>query len=112
MPVPMVFATWVPIKKAATKLKKAAHQTAYFGFSTRVETTVAMELAASWNPLMKSNTRAMKIMKQMKRRELSIFQDDSLNDIRCFFAPVRGLADLFKDLLAAEQFDWIVLAVE
>jgi hypothetical protein len=37
---------------AATKLKKAAHATACMGVSTRVETTVAMELAASWKPLM------------------------------------------------------------
>src|SRR5881628_2187848 len=31
--------------------------------STRVETTVAIELAASWNPLMKSKTRATMTMK-------------------------------------------------
>ena len=42
----------------AMKLKKAAQITAAPGLSTRVETTVAMELAASWKPLMKSNTRA------------------------------------------------------
>ena len=36
----------------ATKLKKAAHATACLGVSTRVETTVAIELAASWKPLM------------------------------------------------------------
>ena len=47
MPPPMVFATAVPNTKAATKLKKAAQSTAWRGESTRVETTVAMELAAS-----------------------------------------------------------------
>ena len=47
MPVPTVFATWTPIKKTATKLKKAAHMTAYLGLSTRVETMVAMEFAES-----------------------------------------------------------------
>jgi len=47
MPLPMVLATAVPSRKAATKLKKAAHTTASFGERTRVETTVAMELAAS-----------------------------------------------------------------
>ncbi|MND07545.1 hypothetical protein D3C83_295850 [compost metagenome] len=47
MPDPTVLATAVPNTKAATKLKKAAHTTAWPGFSTRVETTVAIELAAS-----------------------------------------------------------------
>src|SRR6202795_911996 len=47
MPLPMVLATAVPRKKAATKLKNAAHATASFGDSTRVDTTVAMLLAAS-----------------------------------------------------------------
>jgi hypothetical protein len=47
MPLPMVWATAVPRKNAATKLKKAAQKTAIFGESTRVETTVAMLFAAS-----------------------------------------------------------------
>jgi len=37
-------------------LKKAANITAVSGESTFVDTTVAMELAESWNPLMKSKT--------------------------------------------------------
>ena len=51
IPLPMVLATAVPNPNAATKLKNAAHTTARPGVSTRVETTVAIELAASWNPL-------------------------------------------------------------
>ena len=47
IPLPMVLATAVPNPKAATKLKNAAHTTACMGESTRVVTTVAMELAAS-----------------------------------------------------------------
>src|SRR5437016_14553757 len=54
----MVLATAMPITKAATKLKKAAHTTATLGVSTRVDTTVAMLLAASWNPLKKSKQSA------------------------------------------------------
>ena len=46
-PLPTVRATPTPKPKAATKLKNAAHTTAWSGVSTRVETTVAMELAAS-----------------------------------------------------------------
>ena len=52
MPEPTVLATAVPNTNAATKLKNAAHITAWPGDSTRVETTVAIELAASWKPLM------------------------------------------------------------
>ncbi len=43
------------------KLKKAAQITAYCGRSTRVETIVAIELAASCNPLRKSNSSATAI---------------------------------------------------
>ena len=47
MPLPMVLATAVPRKNAARKLKTAAQATASRGDRTRVETTVAMLLAAS-----------------------------------------------------------------
>src|SRR5262249_35866009 len=46
-PLPTVVATCTPKPNAATKLKKPAHTTACSGVSTRVETTVAIELAAS-----------------------------------------------------------------
>ena len=52
---------YLAIKKA-TKLKDAAHNTALKGVSTLVETIVAIELAASWNPLIKSNIKASTIM--------------------------------------------------
>jgi hypothetical protein len=42
----MVFATAVPKANAAMKFQKAAQATALNGVRTRVETTVAMELAA------------------------------------------------------------------
>ena len=47
VPLPIVCATPVPKTNAATKLKNAAQTTALPGDSTRVETTVAIELAAS-----------------------------------------------------------------
>src|SRR5256885_4483423 len=58
-PLPMVLATAVPNRKTARKLNAAAHTTAAEGDSTRVDTTVAMEFAASWNPLMKSKASAI-----------------------------------------------------
>ena len=51
-PEPTVLATAVPNVNAAMKLKNAAQTTALPGLSTRVETTVAIEFAASWKPLM------------------------------------------------------------
>jgi hypothetical protein len=47
MPAPTVLATAVPNVKAATKLKNDAQITARPGDSTRVDTTVAIEFAAS-----------------------------------------------------------------
>ena len=47
IPAPTVVATAVPNVNAAMKLKNAAQMTALPGDSTRVETTVAIELAAS-----------------------------------------------------------------
>ena len=61
IPVPMVCATLSPNTAKATKLKNAAHSTAYCGRSTRVDTIVAIELAASCNPLRKSNSSATAI---------------------------------------------------
>ena len=58
MPVPIVSATCRPKNRKAMKLKKAAQTTAYCGRSTRVETMVAMELAASCRPLRKSKASA------------------------------------------------------
>jgi hypothetical protein len=51
-------------------LKNAAQATAFWGESTRVETTVAMELAASWKPFRKSNVSATTMMKI--RRKLTV----------------------------------------
>src|ERR1700730_18310963 len=61
IPVPTVWATWRPKNKNAMKLKNAAQITAYCGRNTRVETTVAIELAASCSPFKKSNASATKI---------------------------------------------------
>src|SRR3954464_5772078 len=58
MPLPTVAATLRWKMKIATKLKKAAKRTACCGRSTPVDTTVAMELAASCSPFMKSNASA------------------------------------------------------
>ena len=55
----IVLATRTPNPKAAMKLKKAANATARLGERTRVETTVEIELAESWNPFVKSKSSAI-----------------------------------------------------
>src|SRR5881396_941798 len=47
IPLPTIFATATPRMNTARKLKNAAQRTAKPGVRTRVETTVAIELAAS-----------------------------------------------------------------
>src|SRR5574339_244551 len=76
-PEPTVLATAVPKVKAATKLKNAAQITALPGVRTRVETTVAIELAASWNPLMKSKTSATRISATTATKLASIPRDQA-----------------------------------
>src|SRR5919109_4730911 len=66
-PLPMVLATAVPKKNAAMKFQKAAQATAVKGLRTRVDTTVAMELAASCQPLENSNASVRKMT--TRRRE-------------------------------------------
>jgi hypothetical protein len=51
----MVLATAVPTKKLATKLNTAENIGAHRAGRARVATTVPTELAASWNPLVKSS---------------------------------------------------------
>src|SRR5262249_19123149 len=63
----MVAATLSGNTRKATKLKNAAQTTAARGDSTRVDTTVAMELAASCMPLRKSKTKAKAINTQITR---------------------------------------------
>lgn len=62
MPLPMVFATAVVIN-APRIFIIAASKTAARGESTFVETTVAMALAASFQPLLISNRTARRMMR-------------------------------------------------
>src|SRR3989454_3810877 len=68
-PFPIVLATAVPNTKTAMKLNVAAQTTAADGDRTRVETTVAMEFAASWNPLTKSNASATRMIARTRSEE-------------------------------------------
>src|SRR6266851_2388590 len=102
IPLPIVFATAVPITKAATKLKNAAHSTAFLGERTRVDTTVAMEFAASWKPLRKSNVSATRMMTTTAVKDVdkgggaSGVLDDDVGELLALVASVlQSLVDLF-----------------
>jgi hypothetical protein len=56
------------------KLKNAANTTALRGERTFVETTVDIELAESWNPLVKSKKSATPIMNMISPTVGSIMQ--------------------------------------
>src|SRR5467141_2248768 len=71
IPLPMVLATAVPKTKAAMKFQKAAHTTARKGVRTRVETTVAMELAASCQPFENSKVRVRKMTTRRREKLLT-----------------------------------------
>jgi hypothetical protein len=73
IPLPIVLATVVPNIRKAMKLKNAAHMTACWGFNTLVETMVAIELAASCMPLVKSKAKAIAIIMIMNNRFESMF---------------------------------------
>src|SRR6185369_3745988 len=112
IPLPIVFATAVPMTKAATKLKNAAQSTAFWGESTRVETTVAMEFAASWKPLRKSNVRATRMMMTTKVKDVDkigpasgVLDDDVAEDVGEFLAFVAGVLQSLVDLLPLQDLD-------
>src|SRR5207245_94376 len=78
-PWPIVFATAVPNTNAAMKFQNAAQTTAHNGVRTRVETTVAMEFAASCQPLENSNARASPTINR-RRLKLSKAANLAINE--------------------------------
>src|SRR5436305_5593169 len=102
IPVPMVLATCSPNTANATKLKNAAQITAYCGRNTRVETMVAIELAASCSPLRKSNSSATAIrptrIGRLKEAStagpaLYLLDDDAVDFVG---DVIEAIGDLFK----------------
>src|SRR5712671_1438781 len=124
MPRPMVLATAVPRKKAATKLKTAAQITASFGESTRVETTVAMLFAASWKPFRKSKINATTIVMTTSTTsalngtgswerclgKLSVLQHDGFKYIGHVFGLVSCVLQNLIEFLHLDELDRILFA--
>lgn len=108
-PLPTIFATEVPKTRNATKLKKAAQTTACLGVNTRVETIVAMELAASWMPFVKSKIRATKMIKTIKIRWGSDILDNySFEDVCHIFATVNCFFKCFVYVFPFDYLNWLI----
>src|SRR5438105_7113491 len=99
----MLAATLVPSNRAA-KFQNAAHTTATRGVSTRVETTVAIEFAASWKPLKKSKASATRTTKTTAPSgALCMLQGDGLDRVRDVLTGVDGAFHLVHDVLPLQH---------
>src|ERR1700693_3594868 len=107
-PLPMVLATAVPKTKAAIKFQKAAQTTARKGVRTRVDTTVAMELAASCQPLENSKARVRKMVMRRRVKLLTVsgvLQDDALDNVGDVFAFIDSSFDDLENLFPFDDLD-------
>src|SRR5918995_3453040 len=111
--LPTVLATAVWKTRNATKLNSAAQMTASRGVRTLVETTVAIELAASWKPLVKSNTSARTTIAMTDRSARSGMLDDhGLHRVGHVLEAVESLLQLLDDVLPDQHVAGRVLGVE
>src|ERR1700723_2386587 len=115
IPLPKVFATAVPNTNAATKFQNAAQATARNGVSTRVDTTVAIELAASCQPLENSNARVSATVSNKTWKLFTgsgAFQNDVFDYIRDVLAFIHCGFYYFKNLLPLDDLHRVLLFVE
>src|SRR5438067_12157626 len=102
MPLPTVAATFRWKTKSATKLNVEARSTAWCGRSTPVDTTVAIEMAASCMPLRKSKASASATRKISVPRWIStsgVLERDSLGEVRDVLAAVGDRLEQLVDRL-------------
>src|SRR5690606_492036 len=101
-PEELILATAEP-QRAPTRFMKAARATACIGVSTLVATTVAMELAVSWKPLMYSNTRATSTTTSTSSRAVlmgsGVLEDDVVDHVAGIAAAVDGLLEDLEQVL-------------
>src|SRR5437588_419742 len=103
IPLPIVVATAVPVNAPAT-LRTPAMSTAVPGASTRVATEVAMALAVSWKPLMKSKTRAT-IRMSIRSAKLGMLHHDPFQRVGDVLGPVGGVLQVLINLSPADRLD-------
>src|SRR5574341_557901 len=112
IPLPIVVATWVEMS-APAKFSPAAIRIALRIERARVEMQVAMALAVSWKPLMKSNASAETVTSATSANELSgILERYPFEDVRRVLAAVGGRLQGLVDFLPFEDCDRILLVLE
>src|SRR5437762_2178806 len=105
MPFPTVAATAVPVN-APTRLRTPAMSTAVPGASTRVATEVAMALAVSWKPLIKSKMRAMATIRtNVRNAGLNMLHHDPLQCVSDVLGAVGGALQILVQFSPADGFD-------
>src|SRR5687768_3190618 len=111
-PEAIVLATAVP-QKAPIRFITAARITACPGDNTLVATTVAIELAVSWKPLMNSNTSAARITTSRRVNidaTSAVLQGDLVGDDAGLAATVDRLLQDLEELLEQEHLAGIEAA--
>ncbi len=117
-PLAIVAATAVP-QKAPIRLVQAASIIAWRGVKTRVETTVAMALAASWKPLIYSKTTATKITTSIKTKgsiyeqsaDLGVLQGNLEDDLAGIATVVDRALEEFVDIFQNHDFFGVDVAL-
>src|SRR5262245_29565558 len=115
---PTVFAT-LSLKSAPTRLSVAPRKTARAGDSTRVQTAVAIALAASFQPFARLNSSAPAMTRTVTKVSWSIDRPgsgvpdhDRLDHVRHVGARVGGELEVAVDVLPLDDLERIVLLVE
>src|SRR5437764_5940536 len=105
IPLPTVVATAVPVS-APTTLSTAAISTATPGASTRVATEVAIALAVSWKPLMKSKPSPIATIRTRTTNAVSgMLQHDPFERVGDVLGAVRRVLQLLIELAPADRAD-------
>src|SRR6185437_4432149 len=114
MPPPTVLATLVEISAPITFMI-AASPSASRGVSALVETEVAIALAESWNPLVKSKPSATTTMITTSTVEPTgsgLLDRDGLDRVGHVFQSIRGVLEAIGNLAQLQHGECVVLATE
>ena len=121
MPEPTVCATLSPKNRKAMKLKNAAHITARRGKRTRVDTIVAIELAASCSPFRRSNSSATAISAKSKYSGMAVsalipaaskvLDQNAVDAVGHILEPVNDFLQMAVDLRFDDESHRIVHAI-
>src|SRR5690606_22560107 len=116
IPLPTVPATWSPPIQEAAKLPAAPKITAINGERSCVETTVAIEFAASCSPLRKSNASARAISATSSGKASScicprsasgVVDREAVDMVRHVLEGVRNLLEVLEYLAGDDEADGV-----